>query len=119
MIKSTQSLKIQPKKIADDDTDETKTIKFNDLVEAHIFQSAQISIDSNFNGYVAQNVSIEAGQTVRIEHFLGVVPKWRIILRQEGDGVISDIPSEWTNKYITIKNNGASVVRLSLLIARE
>lgn len=118
MIKSTQSLKIQPKKIQTTDPEEMKE-KFNDLVEAHIFQSAQISIESNFNGYVANSVSIASGQNVRIEHFLGVVPKWRIILRQQGNGVISDIPSEWTNKYITLKNNGLETVIISVLIARE
>lgn len=117
-VKPIQSLKIQPKKLQTTDPEEIKQ-KFNDLVESHVFQSSQISIESNFNGYVAKDISINAGDTARIEHYLGVVPKWRIILKQEGNGVISDIPSEWTNKYITLKNNGAEKVIISVLIARE
>lgn len=100
------------------DPEELKT-KLNALVDAYNTQITRISMDSSFNGYLAENIVVSAGATTTVEHFLGVIPKWRIILRQEGNGVISDIPNEWTSKYITIKNNGAEQVTLSMLIARE
>lgn len=121
MIKSSQTLKPQPRKVFGEVPEELAEIKerLNDLVDAFVFQSAAISIDSNFNGYIARDVSIAAGATVKIQHFLGVIPKWRIILRQTGNGVISDIPLEWDNKTISLKNNGAETVVITVLIARE
>jgi hypothetical protein len=68
---------------------------------------------------VAKDVVIASGATVKIQHFLGVIPKWRIILRQTGNGVITDVPSEWNTKTISLKNNGAESVTISVLIARE
>ena len=121
MIKPTQTLKVQPRKAAGDVPPEMEEIKtrLNDLIDAFVFQASAISIDSNFNGFIARDVTILAGETARIQHFLGVIPKWRIILRQTGNGVITDVPSEWNTKTIVLKNNGAESVTLSLLIARE
>jgi hypothetical protein len=117
----TQSLKPQPRKVFGDvppELDEIKT-RLNDLVDAFVFQSGAISIDSNFNGFIAKNVTIASGATVKIQHFLGVIPKWRIILRQTGNGVITDVPSEWDKRTISLKNNGVESVTISVLIARE
>ncbi len=90
----------------------------NDVVRLLNFVLKSLSFQSNFNGLVT-SVDIPASSELKITHFLGVVPKWRIILRQEGNGVISDIPSGWNDKFITLKNNGAEAVSLWLLIARE
>lgn len=62
---------------------------------------------------------IPAGEEKNIPHKLGIIPKGRIIIRQEGNGVISDIPSSWTNKQIRLKNNGAVDVTVTLIIVRE
>jgi hypothetical protein len=78
-----------------------------------------ISIQSNMDGFIAKNVVIPATSSVKIQHFLGVTPKWRIILRQTGNGVITDIPYEWTNEVISLFNNGAVEVILTVFIARE
>lgn len=116
-----QTLKPQPRKVFGDVAPELEEIKIrlNDLVDAFVFQSGAISIDSNFNGFIARDVVIAAGATLKIQHFLGVIPKWRIILRQTGNGVISDVPSEWDNRTISLKNNGIESVTISVLIARE
>jgi hypothetical protein len=118
MIQPTQSLKIQPKKVLTEDVKEI-VARFNELVDAFVFQSSSISIDSNFSGYVIRNLTIDAGGKIQISHFLGVIPKWRIILRQTGNGVITDIPEEWTTKAISLKNNGPEDVTISILIVRE
>lgn len=91
----------------------------NDMANFLSFFTRSISFQSNFDGYIAENVDIAIGATVNIEHFLGVKPKWRIILRQVGNGVISDIPSDWSDKVISLKNNGAEAVTISVFIARE
>ena len=77
------------------------------------------SLQSSFDCYMAKDVKITAGASIKIQHFLGITPKWRIILRQEGNGVISDIPSGWNTEYITLKNNGAETVTISAMIVRE
>jgi len=94
----------------------------NKLVSAYNFLSKNISLQSNFNCFIAEVKIPAAGQSgnpATIEHFLGVIPKYRIILRQEGNGVITDIPSGWTSDVITLYNNGAVEVNLTVMIVRE
>lgn len=91
----------------------------NKLIGKFNFLNKAISIQSNFDGFIADDVKIPATSSVKIQHFLGVKPKWRIILRQVGNGVITDIPSEWNDKVISLYNNGAVEVTLTVFIARE
>lgn len=107
-----------PLKATSTDGEELKS-RINALVDSVINLSARISFSENFNAYIAKDITISAGGTVSIEHSLGVIPKWRIILRQEGNGVISDVYSSWNTKTITLKNNGLETVTISVLIARE
>jgi hypothetical protein len=80
--------------------------------------SKYLSFQNNFDGYIA-SVEIAAGASADVQHFLGITPKFRVILRQEGNGVLTDIPSGWNDKVIALKNNGAETVRAVMLIARE
>jgi hypothetical protein len=96
-----------------------KVIKnYNSLAKGVNFLNKFLSFQSNFGGYIAE-VTIPAGREISIQHFLGLTPKWRVILRQEGNGVISDIPSGWNDKFITLRNNGTEEVKASILIAKE
>lgn len=94
----------------------------NKLVASYNFLTKNISLQSNFNCYIAK-VTIPAvgqpGNPLAIQHFLGVIPSYRIILRQEGNGVITDIPSGWTSDVITLYNNGAVEVKATVMIVRE
>ena len=93
---------------------------YNKIAKGVNFSNKRISIQSNFDGYIAKDVEIAANTSVKIQHFLGVKPKWRIILRQTGNGVITDIPEEWTDKVISLKNNSTTdSVKISVFIARE
>lgn len=85
------------------------------------FINKALSFQANFNGYIAENVKIPASSTVKIEHYLGVSPKNRIIFRQTGNGVITDVngPLNWNEKVISLKNNGAEEVVLNVFISRE
>jgi hypothetical protein len=91
----------------------------NKLIEEYSVSNRSISIQSNFDGYIAESVVFAIGATVKIQHFLGIKPKWRIILLQVGNGVLTDIPSEWNDKTISLKNNGAVEVTATIFIARE
>lgn len=82
------------------------------------FLTKNISLQSNFNCYIAE-AQLAAGAEVKIQHFLGIVPRYRIILRQEGNGVISDIPSGWNTSVIVLKNNGSETVQVTVMIVRE
>lgn len=93
--------------------------KINTLIDAYTSTLRSLSFMANFDGYVAKDIVFKAGETINIEHFLGTIPKFRIILRQVGNGVLTDIPSVWDNKVISLKNNGAEEVTATLLIARE
>lgn len=108
-------------KLLDEDSSmEDVIIRFNELVKGVNYTNKFISIQSNFNGYIAEDVTIPASSSVTIQHFLGVKPKWRIILRQTGNGVITDIPGEWTDRVISLKNNSSTEsVVISVFIARE
>ena len=90
----------------------------NTLINAFNFLAKSFSFEKNFNGFIAKAV-IPATSELKIQHFLGVTPKYRLILRQEGNGVITDIPSGWNDKIITLYNNGAVEVTDTILIARE
>jgi hypothetical protein len=92
---------------------------YNKLVSSYNYFNRSISIQSNFDGYIAENVVFAIGAEVKIQHFLGIKPKWRIILLQVGNGVLTDIPSEWNDKTITLKNNGSVEVTATIFIARE
>lgn len=95
-------------------------LRFNELVKGINYTNKFLSIQSNFDGYIAQNVTIPFNSSVKIQHFLGVIPKWRIILGQTGNAVITDVPEEWTDKVISLKNNSTTEnVVLSVFIARE
>jgi hypothetical protein len=105
--------------VSDDATPEQVITALNKVITGYSHALKTLSIQANFDGFIAENVVIKATSKVSIQHFLGVKPKWRILLRQVGNGVITDIPSEWNDKVITLYNNGAVEVTLAVFIARE
>lgn len=75
-----------------------------------------LTLADNFNASIKE-VTIPAGATIDIPHGLSIVPKYRIILRQEGNGLITDDQtSPWNDKTISLKNNGVVNVNLTVMI---
>ena len=71
----------------------------------------------NFGGQTISNISIPQGQRLRISHSLKVVPQYRIILRQTGNGVISD--GDWNSNFIELINNSSDeTVILTVFLGR-
>lgn len=92
--------------------------KMEDMIEKLNFITQNLSLRANFNGSI-QTFEVAAGETIDIQHFLQVVPQYRIILRQEGNGLLTDLPNLWNNKTITLKNNGSEAVKATVLILKE
>lgn len=90
----------------------------NDLTSLVSFLSKYLSLQSNFDGQIL-TVTFTAGETKTILHNLGIPPRYRIILRQEGNGVLDDIPSGWNSYQIQMKNNGAVSVTATIMLVRE
>lgn len=73
---------------------------------------------SRLNGQILE-VSLPASAEVRVSHSLKTIPKYRLILGQTGNAVITDVKAKWTRDYITLQNNAAVAVTLNLMIIRE
>lgn len=71
-----------------------------------------LDFDSNFNSFVAEDVSIAAGATTIITNELSVIPTERMIVRQTGNGVITD--GDWTIDSLELTNEGAETVVISV-----
>lgn len=105
---------------AEDNADLPKVIfLLNKVIESYRNFNKGLSIQSSFDGFIAENVVIPSLTKIKIQHFLGIRPKWRIILRQVGNGVLTDVTSDWDNKVIALYNNGAVEVTATIFIARE
>lgn len=70
----------------------------------------------NLDGDI-RTVTIPANSTLRVSHKLGIKPKYRIILKQEGGGLITD--GAYTNKYIELINNGGSEATIAVIIVKD
>jgi hypothetical protein len=93
-------------------------LKINKWIYYFNYLSKYLSFTKNFSGSIIE-LQFAAGESKIISHLLGVQPKYRIILRQEGNGVLSDIPSSWTDKVAGIVNNGAVTVNATIMFMKE
>lgn len=73
----------------------------------------------NMQGQILENILLPAGQSVRVSHSLKVTPKYRIILRQNGGGAIIDGDDLWTDRDVSLKNDGGSDATVSLFLIRS
>lgn len=74
--------------------------------------NGRLSFDDNFPSFIAQDIEIEAGETAEIPNQLSVTPNERYIVRQIGDGVITD--GTWDINTLRLVNNGAVTVTISV-----
>lgn len=74
--------------------------------------NGKLNFDENFQSFLAENVVIGAGATALISNALNVVPNERYIVRQTGNGVITD--GVWDINTLRLVNNGAVSVTISV-----
>lgn len=91
---------------------------YNELVEEiDAGMRGNLTITENLRSDIRQ-ITIDSGETAIINHSLKKTPKYRIILRQSGNGLISD-GDIWTDKKISLVNNGPDEVKLTVGIFKE
>lgn len=90
---------------------------YNDLVNELNHVLTHLALDSNFNSEVISDIVIEAGETVRLGHSLSKVPQYRMILRQVGNGLVTD--GDFTEKYVELVNNGLEQIQITVGLFRE
>ena len=67
-------------------------------------------LGQNMNGQIIEDIELpDDGSELRISHNLKSVPKYRIILRQ--NGAILDGETAWTDKYIYLKKGAGEFVK--------
>jgi hypothetical protein len=70
-------------------------------------------LKSGLKGEIIE-ITLAPNESKTISHGLRVIPKYRIILRQTGDSVITDVDSAWTERTIGLKNNSANTVTITI-----
>lgn len=73
----------------------------------------RLGLVENFEGYRVNDLTIGAGATAQITNPLPFIPSARIIVRQTGNGVITD--GIWDVKTLRLMNNGAVPVTISVI----
>jgi hypothetical protein len=93
---------------------------FGQLVDILSTGLSKLTIGDNIDGQVIENMTIPAGSDINVPHSLKEIPKYRIILRQTGGGLITDSPnSPWTDTNIYLNNSGGTDAVATILIVRS
>lgn len=93
---------------------------FGDMVDFinSIFQNG-LTLEDNLGGQIIKDIELpSAGTQIKVPHRLKAVPKYRIILRQDGAGSIID-EGEWNESFITLSISGATKnTKITILLMR-
>lgn len=76
----------------------------------------RLGLVENFEAQRTNDVVIAAGATAEITNRLNFIPSARIIVRQTGNGVITD--GSWDIQTLRLTNNGAVSVTISVIFYR-
>lgn len=96
-----------------------ETIEYlNNIVGYWNIMFRKLSMRFNFDCQLIE-AEFAASQTLRIPHKLGVKPNHRLILNQSGNGLLTDVASEWTDTYVTMQNNGSVAVTAVIMLIKE
>ena len=77
----------------------------------------RLSFEDNFQSFEV-TVKIDAGQEITIDNKLQVAPSKRLIVRQDGGGLITDGRKPWNNETVSLINNGATQAKVTILFLR-
>ena len=79
-----------------------------------------ITLSNNLNGQIITVTLPSAGTEVGIRHNLNVTPKYRIILKHMGDGIILDGDTAWDGTTVYFKASQATEnITTTILLMRE
>lgn len=95
--------------------------RYSDNIDKLNTGLAKLSFIDNMNGQI-QDIErpIASGEEINVSHNLRGTPIGVIMLRQQGNGSMTDGSLQWTPERITLKNNGPDTVTfLRIFIARN
>lgn len=80
----------------------------------------KIDFSQNFQSFTVENLEIDAGIEVAIPNafrtaYPGVIPRTRIITRQQGDANIIDGTTEWNSSHVYLRNPSANKATISVI----
>lgn len=83
----------------------------------------KITFTENFESFEVDNLLIKNGQEVLIPNQLKTaannsIPSSRIIVRQSGNGFVTDGPTKWTSDAVYLFNNGPSDTTINVIFFR-
>jgi len=73
----------------------------------------KLSFKDNFQSFTVEELTIPAGTEVNITNQLGTIPTARLIVRQTGDGLVTD--GVWDLQTVRLFNNGAVDVTITVI----
>jgi hypothetical protein len=82
------------------------------------YLSDGLSLKKHLGGEIIE-ITFAANETKTVSHRLGKIPAYRLILRQSGNGLITDLDSAWTDKTVGFINNSANAVSITVKIMVE
>lgn len=77
-----------------------------------------LSLKKHLGGEIIE-ITFAANETKIVPHRLGLIPAYRLILRQSGNGLITDVNNAWTDKTVGFINNSANTVSITVKIMVE
>jgi hypothetical protein len=77
-----------------------------------------LTLRDNFGAQFFEELTLTSGQEISLPHSLKSTPKYRIIVRQRGNGLITDGSQLWTDTQIFFKNHGPDTVTFTVAILR-
>lgn len=76
----------------------------------------RLSFGDNFESFTVSDLTIAAGDTAVITNELKITPSARLIVRQSGNGLVTD--GDWDAGAVRLINNGAVPVTLTVIYFR-
>ena len=77
-----------------------------------------LSFKNNLDGFFA-NLSFLSGETVQIANRMNTIPSGFLVIRQKGNGLITE-PTDrnWSQQQLWLKNNGSVAVTATVFFLR-
>jgi len=93
------------------------TEEFNACLKDLFSGLRRINFVDNFEQFEA-TVTMASGETVNIKNSLGYPVTKRIIVRQTGNGLVTDGTGVWNTDSVSLKNHGPDEVTVTVLFLR-
>lgn len=106
------------RQLRDSDTFEEFRLIWDEFSTQINYIMKNLSLEGNFNTDIVQ-FTIPSGQELEVSHKLNVIPKYRVILGSEGNGVLSDVRGKWDNRYVYFFNHGPQAITVTLALHKE